>query len=60
MNKKDLIQELEEIASEQAGDPECAHGNAESALLSYLDSNGMKDVADAYRKCRDDVGFWYA
>lgn len=60
MNKQQVIKELEEIIEEVFGDPECAHQNAESSLLSYLDSNGMKDVADAYRRCRDEVGFWYA
>lgn len=37
------------------------HQNADKILLKFLEANGHKDVADAWRRCdkRSD-GFWYS
>ena len=55
-----LIVSLNAIAQEFKSDPEKAHGRAESVLLSWLRTIGRGRVAEAYEKCRDDVGFFYA
>jgi hypothetical protein len=41
-------------------DPESAHSNADDILLMVLDTNGLKEVADAYKAAQRKVGFWYA
>ena len=50
------------------GDPATARREADEILLDYLDATGEDlrlaegagDVAEAYRRARERVGFWYA
>lgn len=41
-------------------DPEVAHAEAEDVLLNYLRKTGDADLADAFVRARDSIGFWYA
>ena len=47
-------------ASATQGTIEDVHVKADSVLVRYLRDNGAVELADAYEKMRDDVGFWYA
>ena len=40
-------------------DPEIAHRQAEDLIYVFLASAGFKEVADAFIKARNRVGFWY-
>jgi len=46
-------------ASATNGVTESLHIVAESVLVRYLRDNGAVELADAYVKMRDDVGFTY-
>ena len=59
MTKEEAVKELTQIASEQAGDQEMAHSEADEVLLDYLDENAP-EVSEAFRAARSAVGFWYA
>ena len=41
-------------------DQEADHSAADDALLEYLRGSGAADVAAAFERVRDRVGFWYA
>lgn len=41
-------------------DPETAHIDADAILLMVLDTNGLQEVADAYKVTKRKAGFWYA
>ncbi len=42
------------------GDPEGAHSEADEAVLECLEALGAGDVAAAWRRLDDELGFWYA
>lgn len=58
MTKEEAIKRLSEFR--EWDDPEAAHVEADDILLEYLDSNGHKEVADAWKAVHSLVGFWYA
>ena len=39
---------------------ECAHIEADDALIEYLKATGSADVAEEFVALRDKLGFWYA
>jgi hypothetical protein len=57
MTHEDVLQALETM---QAGDNEAVHYAADDLLLNFLRSEGYNDIAEAYERARDRVGFWYA
>lgn len=42
------------------GNPEFDHPEAERILCEYLKSHRASEVADAFNRANDRVGFWYA
>lgn len=58
MTPQEAIAELD--AMNAATDAEIAHGRADSVLLAVLDANGLHEVAVAWERARNRVGFWYA
>ena len=57
MTHDEAIKKLQQLNHK---DKECAHAEADEILLRLLEHHDFKDVADAYRKVRLDIGFWYA
>jgi hypothetical protein len=62
---KHLLQEgmteaIETLDGLPSDDPEVAHGQAEQVLLDYLCANGACELADAFKRARGRIGFWYA
>lgn len=45
-------------ALETTTDYEIAHSEADKVLLEVLDTNGLREVADAYRALVDKHGNW--
>jgi hypothetical protein len=41
-------------------DPEKAHSTAADALMKYLRDSGQGEIADAYERAGERVGFWMA
>lgn len=41
-------------------DAEQAHIEADRLLLQFLETHGHLEVANAYRRVREQAGFWYA
>jgi hypothetical protein len=41
-------------------DVECAHGDADEALLQFLRDIGHHDIAQKFEEIRTQKGFWYA
>lgn len=41
-------------------DEENAHGEADRILCEVLRESGLNEVADAFERARDRVGFWYS
>ena len=58
LNLAEAIAELDSMPADS--DQEWAHGAADKLLLKYLTENGAKELAEAFARCRDRVGFWYA
>lgn len=54
------IETLVCIARNGRADRECAHSDADAALVKFLREAGHGEVADAYECAREAVGFWYA
>lgn len=57
MTKYDAVMMLDRLDD---SDPESAHGEAEDILMAFLKANEFPEVAEAFEKARDRVGFWYA
>jgi hypothetical protein len=55
-----LFVALGEIDKVANMDVERAHFEADETILKYLDESGAGELADAFRKHRDEIGFWYA
>lgn len=53
MTKQELIDKLEEIRKQYGGDYECAHSDADDALVEFIND---ADIEEAYNK----IGKWYA
>lgn len=58
MSEDETVKELDSYP--EGTDEEAAHSEAEGVILAYLRSIGEARVADAFERCRDRVGFWYA
>ena len=56
MTREEAIKELKET-QETSGDPEGAHGYADSILCTLLTSLGYEDVVEAYNAIQPK---WYA
>lgn len=52
-----FVKELDALPGD---DEEVEHGLADAILLRCLRSLGADDVATAFERARDRVGFWYA
>ena len=50
---------LDELGKDRL-DPESDHCKADEVLLEYLDAIGAGELAGAFRRACDRVGFWYA
>ncbi len=46
--------------ADDGSNPEMAHGMADRILLEALKSAGLSLVAEAYKKTKEQVGFWYS
>lgn len=57
MTKYDAINLLNELDD---SDPELAHCKADDILVEFLIDNGFQNVAEAFVRAQDRVGFWYA
>lgn len=60
MTKDQAVSTLNAIGFPASSDEEADHQNADDILVKFLRANGHKDVADAWERARDRVGFWYA
>lgn len=58
MKREDAIAELN--AMNEGGDNEIAHGRADDILISVLKAEGLSDLAAAWERAANRVGFWYA
>ena len=52
------IKKLDEM--DEHGDEEALHGEAEDVLCEFLRSVNYGDLADAFDRANERVGFWYA
>lgn len=57
-NLKQFVDSLDALPED--GDQEISHGDADNILLQCLREAGLGEVADAWQRARDRVGFWYA
>lgn len=53
------IERLKWIAANGDCDNERAHAEADQVLLNMLRTAGFEDVAAAWLKAKEEVGFWY-
>jgi hypothetical protein len=53
MTKKELIEELQNIKAVKQWDKEAAHGDADDALIKFINDKEIKEAYDAIEK-------WYA
>lgn len=60
MDEKERQQIIDELNGLGSGDNESDHADADSILLEALDLAGYQDIANAWRRTRDRIGFWYA
>lgn len=61
MTQDEAVVALDAICYENSGDAEGAHLAADETLLKFLDENGFKEIADAWRRADERYdGFWYA
>ena len=51
-----VVQTLDNLG----GDPKRAHETAVDVVLGHLRELGQAEIADAFIRARDRVGFWYA
>lgn len=58
MTREQAIQILDSLPAH--GDAEVDHGKADTVLVELLLDNGFSDVAAAYMRAKDRVGFLYA
>jgi len=58
MTADEAVQQLNALG--YGHDPEWAHGEAENIVLEYLKASGAGEVAAAFEKASECVGFWYA
>ena len=57
----DALDKLTRIDSPRGWDKERDHSEADQILLGWLDANGHKAIADAWRRADERCGgFWYA
>ena len=57
MKESDVIQELNTMRGD---DPKIDHCRADDLLCEFLRAKGFGDVAEAYERAANRVGFWYA
>ena len=58
MTQDEAIKKLD--AMNARGNQEQLHGEADEILLRYLKHHDAQEVAEAYARARERVGFWYA
>jgi hypothetical protein len=56
MSKDEAIANLDALLK----DVEKSHVEADAILLQFLRDNGCEDVANAWARAEDRLGFWYA
>ena len=57
MTRERAIEELDRLS---AHDPEASHFEADEIICKFLGYMDFDDVCEAFDKCKDRVGFWYA
>lgn len=57
MTKEEYVEQLNKLTYY---DQEVSHAEADDLLVAALRDAGWGEVADAYEKAQDRVGFWYA
>jgi len=57
MTKEEAVRKLKNLPK---GDNEIAHSTADDILLEFLEAEGFKVVAEAFRQADKDITFWYA
>ena len=57
MTREEAIKKLKELG---IGDREISHIDADYIIRKFLESEGYKDVADAYVEADNRIGFLYA
>jgi hypothetical protein len=60
MSEENIKQAVTELDTLNGGDAEASHWQADDVLIHYLEKTGGKEVANAWVRARDRIGFWYA
>ncbi len=60
MDEKERQQIIDKLNGLEEGDTEWVHVEADSLIIEALDRAGYQDIANAWRRTRDRIGFWYA
>lgn len=65
MTPQEAVKALEDMtppSNDRRCDNEAVHGDADKILLAALRGAGqdLAAVADAWTRCKQNVGFWYA
>ena len=58
ISASEAVQYLDALTAD--GDTESDHCDADDILVELLKSIGYAQVAEAYERARERVGFWYA
>ena len=60
MDEKERQQIIDKLNGLEEGDTEWVHEEADSLIIETLDRAGYQAIANAWRRTRDRIGFWYA
>lgn len=60
MDEKERQQIIDALDGLEPGDTEWVHEEADSLIIEALDRAGYQDIANAWRRARNRIGFWYA
>ena len=55
-----IAEAVEQLDALDGADPESSHFKADEVLCQTLRELGAGEVADAFERAADRVGFWYA
>ena len=59
MDEKERQQIIDALDGLEPGDTEWVHEEADSLIIEALDRAGYQDIANAWRRTRNRIGFWY-
>ena len=60
MDEKERQQIIDALDGLEPGDTEWVHEEADSLIIEALDRAGYQDIANAWRRTRNRIRFWYA